>query len=510
MDITYSKIKQIDPTLPAPGIPVLEQSNKGGLGVEELRKEPPVPVRVTALKDPGVVVDSTLTLYWDGQVVDQYTINQDQYDTGLVSFDVMPAEILDGENIEVFYQCVTPEGINPTISSPYFVRVNTKVPGDPPLNSPAPINEKLQLPRNIPDTITDDDVASGINVTIPNWTNMEVGDVLTLTWGQTRIPFGRPLEQADLDHPLAILVDGATILANGNTLDLRVFYDIRDNVNNWSLNSLPFITDVVAGPDTMPAPTVTQADANGVIELSELGTRNVQVVIPVYSPWTNTDHVIIRWRGLTNAGTAVDESVEFDMTENRPVTKEIKNATVTAIAGGTAVVFYEVNGLRQSKSKSLTVNGEIPALLPPQVLEQVNGVLDPATVPNQGATVVIAQYTGMNYGDHIYLYWEGTTQDGASTYYAADTPVETIGLTRFSVPKAANVAPLAGGSVKIYYTVVSGPSNRTSDPLELYVKAGVAVGIEIIQVLDSEGISIPNGGSTTSANVTIKGTSVGV
>jgi hypothetical protein len=512
MDITYSNIKQIDPTLPAPWIPVLEQSNKGGLGVEELRQEPPVPVRVTGFRDPGVVVNSTLTLYWGGQVVDQYNIDKDQHATGLVNFNVMPFEILDGENIDVFYTCVTPEGINPTTSFRYAVRVNTKVPGDPPLSSPAPVNENLKPPRNIPDTITDAP-ATGISVIIPNWTNMEVGDVLTLTWGLTRIPFGRPLEQADLNHPLVILVSQDIILANANTLDLKVFYDIRDNVNNWSLNSLPFITDVLAGPNTMPAPRVRQADANGDIALSNLGTQNVEVEIPAYSPWSALDHVIIRWHGVTPAGSSVDESVEFDMTEGDDgftVTKEIKNATVTAIAGGTAVVYYEVNGVRRSKSKALTVSGAIPALPPPQVREQANGVLDPAALPALGPTVVVEQYPGMALTDHIYLYWEGTTQDGQSTNFAADKAVPAIGFISFSVPTAANVTPLAGGSVKIYYTVVSGLVSRTSDALQLTVKAGAAVGISIIRVVDSAGVLIPSGSTTTSNTITISGASIGV
>lgn len=512
MDITSQSLQPLAPNLPAPWIPVLEQSNKGGLGVEELRKQPPVPVRVTALKDLGIVVNSTLTLYWNGGVVDQYIISQEQYDTGMVNFDVMPSEILDGENIEVLYHCITPQGVNLATSLSYYVRVNTLVPGNPPLNPVAPVNENLAPPGNIPNPVTDAHATAGILVRIANWINMEVGDLLTLTWGQTRIPFGRPLEQADLNHPLTILVDQQTILANGNTLGLKVFYDIHDNVNNWSLNSLPFVTDVSAGPNTMPAPRVGQADANGDIALSNLGTENVKVDIPVYSPWSALDHVIIRWHGVTPAGTSVDESVEFDMTagdEGFPVTREIKNATVTAIAGGTAVVYYEVNGVRRSKSKALTVSGAIPALAPPQVLEQVNGVLDPATLPAPGATVVVAQYPGMALTDHIYLYWEGTTQDGQPTHFAADKAVTAIGLISFSVPTAANVTPLAGGSVKIYYTVVSGLVSRTSDALQLTVKAGGAVGISIIQILDSAGASIPNGGSTTSTSVTIKGTSVG-
>lgn len=461
-----------------PSIPVVDQANKGGLGVLELRKNPPEPVVVTAPIALGMQVNTTLVLYWDTVVVDSYRISQEQLGTGLIVFRVQPHLILDNDNAVFYYTSASPVGGNPDTSPSRTVIVNTRVPGNPPLNPTDPINANLQPPRNIPNPVTDANSANGITVTIPNWDYMEVGDVLTLTWGQTRIPFGRPLEQADLDRPLTIHVSQATILANSNTLGLKVFYDIRDIVGNWSLNSPPFLTDVEAGPNTMPAVRVTEADASGDIGLSRLGTGNAHVTVPVYTPWTALDHVAIRWHGLTAAGTSVDETVEFNMTpddEGFPVTREIQNATVTAIAGGTAVVYYEVNNVRRSRRKALTVSGAIPPLAKPQVLEEQNGVLDPATLPASGATVVVPQYPGMAVNDRIYLYWEGLTAAGDPTHYSDNQVVTALGFVTFSVPTAANVTPLAGGGVQIYYTVVSGLVNRTSDTLDLDVKRNESV-----------------------------------
>lgn len=461
-----------------PSIPVVDQANKGGLGVLELRKNPPEPVVVTAPIALGMQVNTTLVLYWDTQVVDSYKITQEQLGTGLIVFRVQPHLILDNDNAVFYYTSASPVGGNPDTSPSRTVIVNTRVPGNPPLNSTDPTNTNLEPPRNIPNPVTDANSANGITVTIPNWANMEVGDVLTLTWGQTRIPFGRPLEQADLNRPLAIHVNQATILANSNTLGLKVFYDIRDIVDNWSLNSPPFITAVEAGPNTMPAVRVTEADANGDIDLSTLGTGNAHVTVPVYPLWTALDHVAIRWHGLTAEGTGVDETVEFNMTpddEGFPVTREIQNATVTAIAGGTAVVYYEVNDVRRSRRKALTVSGAIPPLAKPQVLEEQNGVLDPATLPATGATVVVPQYPGMALNDRIYLYWEGLTAGGDPTHHSDIQVVTALGFVTFSVPTAANVTPLAGGSVKIHYTVVSGLASRTSDTLDLDVKRNESV-----------------------------------
>lgn len=480
-----------------PSIPVVDQANKGGLGVLELRKNPPEPVVVTAPIALGMQPNTTLVLYWDNRVVDSYKISQEQLGTGLIVFRVQPHLILDNDNAVLYYTSASPIGGNPDTSPTRTVIVNTQVPGNPPLNPTDPINTNLQPPRNIPNPVTDANSANGITVTIPNWVNMEVGDILTLTWGQTRIPFGRPLEQSDLDRPLTIHVSQATILANSNMLGLKVFYDIRDIVGNWSLNSTPFITDIEAGPNTMPAPRVTEADANGDIDLARLGAGNVHVVVPVYSPWTAQDHVAIRWHGLTAGGSSVDETVEFDMTpgdEGFPVTKEIQNPTVTAIAGGTAVVYYEVNNVRRSRRRSLTVSGTVPPLTKPQVLEAQNGVLDPAILPGTGATVVVPQYAGMDEDDKIYLYWEGTTAAGDATHYSAEHTVGTIGFVQFSVPTAANVTPLAGGSVKIYYTVVVGLVSRTSDTLQLSVSRNQPV--ELTEAFDMVGNNIIRAGNS--------------
>jgi hypothetical protein len=458
-----------------PRIPVVEQTNKGGLGVLELRKNPPENVIVTAIAAFGMLEFTTLSLYWDESLVHSFQITQEQLATGVIVFSVAPSLIPDNDNAEFYYTSHSPIGGNPDRSPSRFVRVNTRVPGAPPLFPIEPINSNLPPPSGIPNPVTDANSANGITVTIPNWVNMEVGDILTLTWGVSRVPFGRPLEQADLDHPLTIFVSQAVILANPNVLAMSVFYDIRDIVDNWSLNSLPFKTDIEAGPNTLPAPRVTEAIGDDDIALGDLGTSNAHVEIPVYTPWTAQDHVVISWLGLTAAGIRVDETVAFDMTpgdEGFTVIKEILNATVTAIAGGSAVVYYEVNGVRRSRRRLLTVSGQIPALPAPR-MENLdgNGDIDPALLPPTGAVVTIAQYPGMASTDHVYLYWEGTTQTGDLTHYSDDQPVTSIGPMTFRVPVAANVTPLEGGSVRIFYTVVNGALSRSSDPLLLDVKA---------------------------------------
>lgn len=453
-----------DPTLPAPWVPVAQ--NKGGLGVDELRKNPPVPVRVTALADRGLMPGALMTLFWGGFQVDSYILRQEQIDTGLLSFDVSPGEIVDGENIEVSYRSLTAEGLNPTVSFPCYIRVNTQVPGDPPLNPSEPVNAGLSPPSGIPRPVTDAHVATGIDVIILNWVNMEADDVVTLTWGNTRIAHP-PLTIGEVNRPVTIHVDGDTILANSNTLGLKIYYDIRDIVGNWSLNSKPFITDIEAGPNTMPAPRITEAQGDDDIALPELGSSDAHVIVPVYSPWAVNDNVTVLWEGLTAGGIRVDERVSYFTQadeEGFSVTKEITNATVAAIGGGSAIVYYEVNGTRRSRRKAITVSGTTQRLAGPTIAQQSGGVLDPARVPQTGATVIVKAIPGMDVGDTVYLYWDGLTAAGGTTQYSTQTDVtDSNADITFTVEKAKHVVPLAGGSLKLHYTLVNGAVSRESE-----------------------------------------------
>ncbi|MCI8208396.1 hypothetical protein AUC61_02505 [Pseudomonas sp. S25] len=482
--MNHERNKAIAPSLVKPKIPVVEQTGKGGLGVAELRKNPPEDVIVTAPLLSSVALGSTLVLFWDGVNVDSYILNEDQQATGLIIFNVPPGQILDAENSELVYEIFTPVGGNPVTSFPGYIRVNTKVPGNPALNSTEPINQALTPPGNIPTPITDAIAENGINVIIAPWlpaTHMEVGDVLTLTWGQTKITLP-PLTVADLNKPITVHVSKEVILATSNTLGLKVFYDIRDNVGNWSLMSPATSVDVEAGPNTLPAPRVQEALGDKDINLAELGVQNAHVDLPVYSGWTVGDQVKIYWFGTTQGGVEVNETDTYQMKdtdEGFVVTREIPNAAVVAIANGRAIIYYEVNGVRRSKRLAITVSGVVQKLPAPDVREQVGGVLDPASVPAAGATVVVKPYPGMSSADQIVIYWVGKTAGGDTTHFTGQQPGNDLSQeVIFRVPKVTQVDPLAGGTVDVYYTVISGTGTRDSATLPLSVRA-VSPGLDL-------------------------------
>jgi hypothetical protein len=461
--------------MPQPGIPVIDQINKGGLGYDELRKPPIGPVKVTAPLIPGAIQpNDTLVLYWNDVLVDSYLISLEQIRTGFLVFNVDPNRILDGDDVEVRYHSFTGLAGNEAVSFSYYVDVDTQIPGDPdPIPLTPTLNENLAKPNGIPLVIDDAIASQGVTVTIVPWYFMEEGDVLTLTWGQTQLK-QPPLTAAQVGRPVVIRVDTATILSTPNTLGLRVSYDIRDVVGNWSLYSLPAITDVEAGPNTMPAPRIEKAVGDNDLDLAELGTSDANVYIPVYQNWNAYDSVVLHWLGVTAGGLPVEESVSYIMQpedEGFPVRLEVKNETVVAIAGGRAIVYYEVNGLRRSRRVSITVSGAIQPLREPSVLEQVGGMLDPANVGPTGATVVVKAYPGMNSTHRVILYWNGVTAGGGHTQFTEEKPGNNLAQDiTFKVPKAAHVDGLAGGTVDVYYTVLSGDVSRDSGHVPLSVK----------------------------------------
>jgi hypothetical protein len=489
MDTNSTPIQLPAPTLPAPWIPVVEQSNKGGLGVEELRKNPPEPVDVTSLIDLGILPGATMTLFWNDLAVDSYVISRPQIETGVLSFKVQPSEIVDGEDIVVFYTSITAEGVNLTVSHPYTVRVNTKVPGTPPLNSPEPINQNLEAPRNIPTPITDAIAAQGIDVVISPWTNMEVGDVLTLTWGQNKIVMPA-LNAGDLQRPVIVHVSSDIILSTSQTLGLKVFYDIRDNVGNWSLNSLPAKTDVEAGVSDLFAPRVVKAAGDNDLALGDLGTADAEVQIPAYSPWSIGDRVDLYWLGLTAGGIEVNATDVYFMRngdQGFTVTMNIPNAPVVAIAGGSAMVYYEVNGARRSARTHITVSGAIQKLPAPEILQAPGTELDPVSVPPTGASVLVKWSPGMALGDQVYVYWNGTTAAGGGTSFTTNMEVTVLGQDLlFTVPKDQQVVPLAGGTLDLYYVVVPavGGAQRESEHRTWTVKGAVGQQPPALDILE--------------------------
>jgi hypothetical protein len=151
-----------------------------------------------------------------------------------------------------------------------------------------------------------------------------------------------------------------------------------------------------------------------------------------------------------------------------------------AISQGYAVVSYTLHKTDGTKVRSrrtqVQVTGAVQRLAAPDVQEAAGGML--AADVTQ-ATVEIAPYTGMAAGDLVTLVWSGLMANGQPTDYRPEYTVSgaTVGdPVTFAVPGAAQVAPLDGGGVTVWYQVTPADGlSQVSESLKLSVGQAPAV-----------------------------------
>ncbi|WP_095092409.1 hypothetical protein [Pseudomonas sp. Irchel 3A5] len=477
MDInTPPEITALNPLI----IPAIDISGSGGLGNADLA-DPTKAVPMLAILGTSTAEDDFAELFWDGVVIDDFPISQNQVDNGRISFKPLPLEIPDNPAAQVFYRIRFGLGGNPDDSPIREVRVKRTVPGNPDPNNTTPtINENLVPPEGVPPLI---DTSRNLDVTVPPWLLMAEGDVLTLYWGGNRFAMKQPpLPAAQVGKPQVVTVLSQTLIDAGDSEKLQVNYDIRDVVGNWSLLSLPAFTNVQVDPSAPAAPRVVDADTNLEIDLDKLGARDVRVETPAYTGIALTDNVTLVWEGQTAEGNPVVPVLPDKPVENIGFGPyfDIPNKSVVDIAGGHALVYYKVapaagGPLRRSRSVTVAVVGDAALLLKPILEEAVGTVIDPDDVAVD-AHVIIKPYTGKGPGDVIYLTWEGKALNGQAYTYTDDYDVgrgEENDDYVFLVPKA-NLVPLPNGTLTLSYKVKLFTGNlRPSDPADYSVAGTV-------------------------------------
>ena len=158
---------------------------------------------------------------------------------------------------------------------------------------------------------------------------------------------------------------------------------------------------------------------------------------------------------------------------------DIPNEKVRGIAQGHVVVSYIVNPAiggqpkPSRRSPRLDVIGQTMNLPEPQVAGVIGGVLDPSTLPNNGATVTILANDLIKVGNTITLVWDGVTAVGTQLPYRDAFPVtgsmEGKDISR-QIP-LSNITPLLNGSVIVSYVLNKEGVALPSDLLSLQIKS---------------------------------------
>ncbi|MFC5475128.1 RCC1 domain-containing protein [Paraherbaspirillum soli] len=502
LDSTLNLLTASSHALPAPQLPAAY--NGVGLGWDHLL-DSKCPV-IVLVSYPNMLSSEVVYLYWNDELVQTLPGREDG---GVLAFEVLPMQIPDGP-AQVRYVVHDSIRQTDTTSSSLSLVVKRSLPGGVIPGPLGDINHYLAVPAGLPALITPELAAKGIPVQIASYLNMAEGDTIQLSWHGHLPRLTHTVERDEVGRAMTIEVPEAVILAVGDTTDLAVRYEIRDQANNWSGWSQHATGAVEIDCNALAPPRVVDA-IDGVIDVHGLNGKNVTVRIPAYADVAKGDLIALTWAGQTAGGSAVapavvEHTVTQDDVEFGVAPLSIAYAYVADTAQGQATVHYSVKryGAPERTSGRVLVRTVDPTcrLAPPRVLEAVDGELDPSRVPAVGATVEIDAYAGMAAGDVVRLNWLGRAADHVA--YPIDESKfiygSTVGLPVYFVVPKDQVERLAGGSLTVSYTVITCTNAELTSPeLKLQVKAAEAQALLPLPTVDGavDGVldpyNVPNG-----------------
>lgn len=511
-------------------IPVIDDGGHGGIGHDDLN-DPEDGVVLSIAMGPNFFVGDFIELYWDDVRVQAFPITQEHYQNRIIGFSVLPRDIIktgvDIYTAKVYYEVHdVATGTSAKLDPPREVLVKNTVPGNPDPTPDTPyLNENLLAPAGVPPEVNPP--IPSVTLTIPAWQHMHEGDQLTVYWGGTQNTKTQPV--VTVGQPQTVIIPPELIESGGDSPNLRVLYSIRDLASNWSLYSEAALTNVAIDP-TLPGPPRILDDGRPVsqIDLDAPGNHIITVEIPAYVNATEigtqgvdtkkgrmalNDMVTLTWAGETADGVSLPYQPP-----PQPVTDpgfgpvfEIPAEYVTKIANGFANVFYEVDPVdgtanRLSRSRTVTVVREqVEELDAPELLDAKGGnSVDPADVPASGASVNIPLYTGKQWGDIIYLLWEGKNSLGDPVVYEDDHSVLQAEENQpyvFTVDKS-QISRLVDGSLKLSYRIKFFGSVTLSSATALYTVIGKGLlPLPDIDYVGDDGLLDPDLHPTTTVRV---------
>lgn len=312
---------------------------------------------------------------------------------------------------------------------------------------------------------------------------LKVNDVVAPFW---LLPGGQ-----DLDISwITVTVDGeaqaaipATVLAASVGKTVQVSYSVlRNNVPGPV--SAVLNLQVAALPATgLVAPTVDEVPSGnlGTLDLNTFpGDAHVSAV-----PWPLIGEGQTYWlraHGIADDGT----NISHDLAMGVPVTAGQVTAGLKVTLPrsyllrlqNTSTLFLELKvslGKSSSEAEATTFPvGEVIMrqltldLLAPTVAGEVNGYLDPATIPAGGVVVTVPSYTGIAVGQWVGLEW--TAVDPANSVEFPAQKLDSLTPPVFTVSKA-QAEKSTGKAVAVVYKVarVQGAFEESSEPVPFVV-----------------------------------------
>ncbi|WP_277965036.1 hypothetical protein, partial [Pseudomonas sp. RIT-To-2] len=470
----HARHDNFPPILPAPKIPAVLVHN--GLNKNDLH-DPTVPVLVQVIVPMGWGVGDYVNLYWNDVAVATQVISADDRELAQTNVRVLPAHIPEGvTRVHYHHFGLVGEGETASIEHAPFL-VKRTVPGNPDPNPNTPyINENLSPLTGIPESLP----ATGgpLTLGIARYENIAADDVITIYW--SGVPVTRTVSQEEATGSGALsVVISAEIIRNNPGLNLAVTYDIRDTVKNWSLFSETQRTDVESAA-ALHVPTVRDADDFDVLDVDELAGGDVAIQIPVNGNLDIPSTGTLTWTGQPVLGPRLTYTLPFSITQaSTRLTLWVPHIQAAALVGSTATVYYD--GVRsatpgRSARASVSLVGQPVELAEPTLTGVSGGTYNPDLITGTHQEVLVPAYSFMAVDQSVTLIWEGTTASGGSVYQTQTVPIQQpaqVGRPVSFLIEKIYATTLAGGSLRVSYTVVAQGQEYRSQVLELTVSGQV-------------------------------------
>lgn len=436
--------------LPPPNIPA---AAKGGLGYEDIGRNPTASVRVLIGPWDGYEDGDTVFLMQGSRVMHSVRASAaDKYGTVEMWVPNSAFALMEDGRYAFSARVVNALGL-PVDSPSVTVLIKISVPGGLDTDPATPyINEALALPVVVPLPVTP--TTEQVSVTAAAWVNMFEGDTIVFRWGVTGNDMTHVVtaEQARERSPITVVFDRAKIDRGGTGAGINVNYYITDIVGDWSLWSRPAKDGAPRAPRVRP----TVGDLGETIDLDELGSADVFAEVRRLD---EGDRVVVHMVGSTASGQPVapwDSDPFIARYDDDPLDQPIPNRLFKDMAQGRCSIWYTLTrgGVSSdSLRRHLAVTAKVAVLTPPTVEEAVDGSIDPEAL-GESAHVLVAAHALIGFGAEVTMTMTGTTAGGDTVSHSEKQDIgrNPIFPLRFEVP-ASKLRALKGMSATFSYTV---------------------------------------------------------
>lgn len=449
-----------------------DTESDGALGARHVEHN----LEVLLLKFPNNAVDTEIYLIWNNPEapVDYLIVQPENLNNTFFSLMVDKEQILP-EWAEVYCIIKRPSG-NTSKTKPLKLRVKRSRPGDPDPNPEADGNQGLVffLPPDL-EAGSHVDMARaerGVELEIQPWENQAEWDSCRIAWGTEIVE--HVVTADEVRRAFKMLITPDVIKMNPHYVGMPVAMQIRDvggnlpadpnSKSNWSEIQR---VEVDLGL-LRPRPAFLE-QAGEIVDLEKLGDAAQKVQMFIDNNFFETgDRAHFHWEGrdIQNVPFFYSDQKTIDLT-NFIEEFFVPNELVRAIAGGIAIMYYELYKHRDdeylpSRKVRIRIVGDVIEWPEPTIVEAPDGELN----PNSTATIKFRAQAGWNSATKVRIVMAGHSVNYTHEFFLG--PIPEDGEFSHVVP-AGEVARFNTLAVDVYYERIDLLPHRQSQRLPLIV-----------------------------------------